>query len=793
MKIDFHIHSTYSRYKDDAKLVKFGTIDNIPTLVKQLDFNQINMCSITDHDFFSYELYQTLKGYENTGHLKKVFPGVEFSVGLKNDKGVVKPVHVICIFDDSDEVKVMNIQKHIPFEDGKIKYNTKNEYFSEEKFINILRNIDLSVVTIAHQKNSITSSSAEKSKNDVSSLGSVKSNELIMCEYFESFEFKNMKNGLYNYNYAMKKNENYDQIRFITGSDCHDWTVYPKHDKDEKENIEFYFTYLKCLPTFRGLSMAFSDTTRISTKDYVFSPRQKYVDRILVEINDEPYDIPLSKGINVIIGDNSIGKSLLLHKLTNYKYLKGKTSSVKNGYELYLNKNGISVNTNIDSTMIHTFDYQGGIRERFESDNQDNQEFLEDKFPPDLNKEMYKAKIMSYMDDLILNLKNKFEYDSLLKQLKSLVVIDVETETKNIAVKRIVNNKNDITKYNNLKTYYNGILTAINKKHDFIYEKDEIETIEKFMNIILEYVHKYEVLREQADKIYTLKNDINQGIAEFNKELESWRTENENNKIKFENEDSINLAITIAALLEKKKNLMNYTFNVKEEDIKPEKLKYGGYTFVKQFRNCRKIDNNYLDSVIRRVIKNNGCLCTNEITESELRAIIKDVPNDNQKKTLDIFKNKIEDIVNSDLEIIPLITKNGDNVYNKLSNGMNSSIYFDILSFDTKEGIYIVDQPEDDVSQNAIKSNILKNFKDMSMHRQIIMITHNPQFVVNLDVDNVICIEKENNNIVIQSGALEFLDEKTDIISTVAKNLDGGIESIRKRWKRYDKAIDVEE
>ena len=55
--------------------------------------------------------------------------------------------------------------------------------------------------------------------------------------------------------------------------------------------------------------------------------------------------------------------------------------------------------------MIHTFDYQGGIRERFESDNQDNQEFLEDKFPPDLNKEMYKAKIMSYMDDMILNLK----------------------------------------------------------------------------------------------------------------------------------------------------------------------------------------------------------------------------------------------------------------------------------------------------------------------------------------------------------------------------------------------------
>ena len=126
--------------------------------------------------------------------------------------------------------------------------------YKRQKFISILRDIDLNVVMIAHQKQSISSGSASKSKNDVSSLGAVKFNELIGCEYFESFEFKSMKNGLFNNNYALQKNKNYDQIRFITGSDCHNWEFYPKHDPKEDDEIGFEFTYLKCLPCFRAVS-----------------------------------------------------------------------------------------------------------------------------------------------------------------------------------------------------------------------------------------------------------------------------------------------------------------------------------------------------------------------------------------------------------------------------------------------------------------------------------------------------------------------------------------------------------
>ena len=77
----------------------------------------------------------------------------------------------------------------------------------------------------------------------------------------------------------------------------------------------------------------------------------------------------------------------------------------------------------------------------------------------------------------------------------------------------------------------------------------------------------------------------------------------------------------------------------------------------------------------------------------------------------------------------------------------------------------------------------------MSKRRQIILITHNPQFIVNLDVDNVIFIKKDNGKIDVSYGALEYKDSDTDILDIISENIDGGIETINERWKRYEKNI----
>ena len=60
-------------------------------------------------------------------------------------------------------------------------------------------------------------------------------------------------------------------------------------------------------------------------------------------------------------------------------------------------------------------------------------------------------------------------------------------------------------------------------------------------------------------------------------------------------------------------------------------------------------------------------------------------------------------------------------------------------------------------------------------------------FNFNLDVDNLIFLSKDESGFKIRSGALEYECPEYNILDIVAQNIDGGLDSIRKRWKRYEK------
>ena len=71
--------------------------------------------------------------------------------------------------------------------------------------------------------------------------------------------------------------------------------------------------------------------------------------------------------------------------------------------------------------------------------------------------------------------------------------------------------------------------------------------------------------------------------------------------------------------------------------------------------------------------------------------------------------------------------------------------------------------------------------------KQVILVTHNPLLVVNLDVDNVIHLTNKNNIIEVKSGALEYENEKYSILNLIRDNLDGGYEAIERRLKIYER------
>ena len=177
------------------------------------------------------------------------------------------------------------------------------------------------------------------------------------------------------------------------------------------------------------------------------------------------------------------------------------------------------------------------------------------------------------------------------------------------------------------------------------------------------------------------------------------------------------------------------------------------------------------------------------VTETELNNAIKNVSDENGKSGVDLVKAKIEKQINSDFKNIKMLTRNGEDCTTEYSAGFNASMYFDFVSNDVdRKQLLIADQPEDDISQSNISDETVPDFKKLSGRRQVILVTHNPQFVVNLDADNVIYLKKTKDGISFQNGALEYKDDGFDVLSLVEKSLDGGEESIKKRWRRYDKS-----
>jgi len=784
-KVDFHIHSIASKHKESDDCVDLSTIDNIDLLIDKLSKREINMCSISDHDNFDFNIYNRLKQEENKGSIKKVFPAVEFSVTY--DK---KVLHVITIFDDKDEEKIKKIQNEIfdiknnkPFYDD-IELNS----FSENKYLNILKNIDLNVVMIAHQKETL--SSKETRSHDVMSLGKEKFDELVFMDYFESFEFKRKRNEIFNKNYIEKNKEKYKDVtlRFVTGSDCHDWSKYPE------ENDDFSFTYLKCLPTFRGLAMAVTNTKRINYVNNFYSTTDKYLDSINIEIDNNKYDIKLSKGINVIIGDNSIGKSLLIHKLTNYNYLNDQ--KIKDSYDEYLKNNKIKINSSIPESNISKFNGQGSIRKMFENKTFDSDEFLNGFFPaePLVSKyiEIYKSEIENYISIL----KNKEEKSNAFNKITNFGICVIEAASKSLNFKNVtqatiasINSK--IKKIGKIVEYFESINSLLGKiqENDFFDKEDEKyinDSINSNIILISKYKNKIKQNLFEISKI----NIINDEFTSKDKELKKTKTDETEKIANYEsNKDSF--SENIVNYYYKNKNKVKYEPNIKEEKVPTTSNKVGKYRFVAKTK-IKEISNTNLLTLINNVLGKS-------VKDINLIDSIT-IPDRFSNRNKDIsyndklinLKNELDKEIDNYFLIDKAINDASDkDVTKELSSGFNSKIYFDLISNQTDDNrIYIIDQPEDDVSQPSIKKNILGDFYDMSKNRQVIIITHNPQFIVNLDVDNVIFIGKdENDKIYIQNGALEYCDKDYDILKIVADNIEGGIDSINERWKRYDKNI----
>lgn len=781
VKIDLHIHSAASKHKDGSK-VSSGTADNLPILVAALNKHGVNMASITDHDCFDYQLFDKLRDYASQENsLDKVLPGIEFSVAFTTADGP-KTVHVITIFDDSDDQKLQGLQAKIPWKGNAPDYDCGSS-FSEEKYWEIIRSIGLNIVTIAHQKASPGSS--RKRANDANSVGDDQFNEFLFMEYFEAYEYKNRRNELFNKTFAANR-EVSERLRFITGSDCHQWDVYPGVDVGNTGDLPF--TYLKCLPTFRGLAMAVTDISRIKTVGSFFSGSTRSLDEIVIEINGKKAHIPLSPGINAIIGDNSVGKSSIMNSLVGFD---GVATATTNGQKKYLEKVGVKVVTSVPAENRLCVDGQESIRKLFENLGKGKtKDLLGNHFPEPIDTEPFKEAAAAQIELLCNALSASCGYQAALSELPNATILPKRTASPSSTIsfqgrlpsldeapeQRLVDDLKSIEKK----------IESLGEIHSAVLKEDDLEAIDVSHRLISEIRKRHEATISLVLCEKKVINAISTTVQEIGRQYKQFSTDAQ--KLESNYIAAIEgLAASISDLVKKEHSVDEFSFEFESIEIEPKVNPVGPLSFVSKTK-ASAVNAELLQNCLKGILKARRAIDFKTVDCNWLVESLKNYPAD-ADDPIEIVRQNMTKEVSKALEPVKAINRNKDDVYEELSQGFNAQLYFSLLR-DTElgDGIYFVDQPEDQISQKAIKEVVINEFRDIAESRQVVLITHNPQFLVNLDVDNVIFIGRKDGSLTVQSGALEFECMEYKMLDVVAENVDGGLDAIRKRMKRYEKA-----
>ncbi|MBU3943138.1 MAG: hypothetical protein KKE10_01185 [Proteobacteria bacterium] len=134
------------------------------------------------------------------------------------------------------------------------------------------------------------------------------------------------------------------------------------------------------------------------------------------------------------------------------------------------------------------------------------------------------------------------------------------------------------------------------------------------------------------------------------------------------------------------------------------------------------------------------------------------------------------------LRVEPVISYSGQPL-ERLSVGQKGTVYLCLkLATQAFTQPLIFDQPEDDLDNEFIIEELVEIFCGIKQFRQVILVTHNANLVVNADAEQVVVAENNNGVLKYTSGSLE--DPVTN--KAVRRILEGGDEAFLKRELRYN-------
>ena len=755
--LDLHIHTS----QDENNLNMDYDIDKLLDKIREQNKNADYLISLTDHNTINKAAYLKLKTKTDN-----IIVGVELHVLNSNTK---PPYHCHFYFDvevNKEEIDKLNSILDDLYPNKRISppYNNVKKI---EEIIQAFDSYDFLILPHGGQ-----SHSAFHESIDSNSRLDTKLTKGIYYNYFDGFTARN-KSGLERTINYFKKLGIHEYINLITSTDNYTPHSYPQ-SKAGRRASSFLPTWMWAEATFDGLRIALSESTRLVYSEDKPEKWSEYIRKIEVKNDYLDIDVKLTPGLNVVIGDSSSGKTLLVDTI----YRKTINNFEKSKYKA-LNVEEIKI-INPANNIPHYID-QNYITNliTYKSDKIEDISIIKKAFPDDDETKIRLEKALDDLkqdiNDLVKNVENIEKVQNEIRTIPALGALIKKQETKENIIKTLLPSQELVNKIQYKETLYD--------KHI-----EYIDILEKFMktNVFIEFENEFKIIKEKLSSAFekSSKESKIRSILKSKKENidKIFKKNNEEAETKKANFEKLleNIKLYKTSLDNFKQLLLkiqdySVTESSKEIESQGHKL-YIEYNF--------KLTKEIFLEKVNELLKTKINSFENIQPEGLLEKHFKDRP---KVENYEDFSRKIyTSFLESNKKTYKIITRDGKD-FNSLSAGWKTSILLDIiLGYDGDIAPLIIDQPEDNLANSYINNGLIKAIKKAKRKKQIIIVTHNATIPMLADAQNIIVCKNENEKIIVRSAPLEgklFNKKVVDIIATLT---DGGKHSIRKRFKKYN-------
>lgn len=766
--LDLHIHTS-----DDPNNLNVNyDLDLLISKVTEMSGGSNFLVSFTDHNVINEKVYLEAQ----TKIKDNLILGVELHI--HTSKSTDTDSYHCHIYFDLDEINTTSIQilneKLSKLYPNKSPEKKDKTIPTIEDVINIFDEYDFILLPHGGQNHATFDSAIPEGKEFDGVM-----QRSIYYNFFDGFTSRSDKGTERTINYLKRLGVN-EFVNLITCSDNYNPSDYP--NPKAKEASPFVPTWMFASATFAGLRLSLTDSSRLEYNTQKPRKWRESIQSIKLQNEYVDIDIKLTPGLNVIIGESSSGKTMLVDSLR--RKLEG-VSFTDSPYFRYGLENIV---VGFPDNVVPHYISQNFIAKVTGSNHVNEIDIIQKIFPSNTDASKAVTKSLEELDNLLDDLFNSVQA--------------IETLESNIRRTRVLPQLMVLSSVG--VNPFSKIFDAITASGDFDYSISDTENDIKYLTVLDERLSdspfiahnktlisdlQSEILKHKTHLI--IEEKIRQIIFSHKKDYDNVliarHGESAQNKKDF---DQLIAYLTQYRFeLNKFKQVLNsilefsINFDSKVKEINGIKL-----VVENQFK---------LDAETLKVDLNNGLLTEKGIDDLgniipedlypvNFKKTIKGVPQGSivtYKAAKDFVYEKCRErnIVN-----YKIITSDGKD-FSTLSPGLRSSVVLElVLNYEEDFAPLIIDQPEDNLATSYINSGLVESVKKMKRSKQVIFVSHNATIPMSADAQNLILCQNTNGKIVIRSSALEGEIDGKSAVDHVALITDGGKSSVKKRFKKYN-------